>query len=673
MNPAVKEQGTADTRPRRLRSLSDRAIANLFLLPLFLLLLGMNIFPLFWSLLLSFCQYKATANVAPVWIGIANYSELLADAQVWKYFGTTARFVGLAVSAQFIVGFSMALLLNRQFPGRSIVTTLLLIPMMLSPVVVGLFWRFLFDPSWGLINALIGQPVMWLTDPRFALWSLVIVDTWMWSPFIMLIALAGLKAVPLHLYEAAEVDRASTWFKFRHITLPIIAPLLLVALLFRTMDAFKLFDAVYVLTSGGPGDTTETVSMFLYRLAFSYYDTGKACALAYIVLVMIIGMANLYIKLLNRIRGEGLQDDLPLFAGDWFERITVLRAFVRYRWGLFALALVAVVWPFPLNALRWLAAQGLAVPLALTFAVGVGAVAYSRMERKFRYRLGVAVGLIWGKGLFFAVVAVLLVVYLLPVYWIGTTSFKRPSDVFSNPPRFTFSPTLENYDKLLYKRDTAGATLRTSDYPKQLMNSVVVGLSSTALAVALGAMAAYAFARFRVKAKGDFLFFILSTRMLPAIVVAIPIFLMYRGLGLLDTYVGLALLYTVFNVSFATWLMKGFFDEVPGDYEDAALLDGYSRFQAFRKVTLPQVRTGIAATAVFCLLTSWNEFAFALFLTNKEVRTAPPGITSALGIGGIDWGQIAAGTLIFLLPVAAVTFLMRNHLLRGVTFGAIKR
>ena len=214
-----------------------------------------------------------------------------------------------------------------------------------------------------------------------------------------------------------------------------------------------------------------------------------------------------------------------------------------------------------------------------------------------------------------------------------------------------------------------------SKYFYQLLNSIIIGGGSTILAVGLGTLAAYAFSRFDIAGKDDLLFFILSTRMLPPVVVVIPIYLMYSVLGLRDTHFGLILLYTTFNVSFAVWLMKGFIDEIPKEYEDAALVDGYSRFQTFLKVILPQSVTGIAATAVFCLITAWNEFAFALVLTEVGGRavTAPPSITSATGSSGMDWGKIAAGTFVFLLPVAVFTFLMRNHLLRGVTFGAVKK
>ncbi|MCY4402615.1 MAG: sugar ABC transporter permease [Candidatus Poribacteria bacterium] len=299
--------------------MSDYQLKMAFIMPTMILLIVMNIFPLLWSLYLSFHDYEASMRKPPVFIGAKNYVDILTDPDIWGYFRTTAYFVVVAVSAQFLIGFGLALLLNRTFPAKGLVTTLLLLPMMLSPVVVGIFWRFILaSDNSGLLNYLLSPilnlpiidtifdpPIKWTTNPKIAMLAVVIVDTWMWSPFMMLISLAGLSAVPKSLYEAADVDRASTWFKFRWITLPLVSPLLLIALLFRTMDAFKMFDIVYVLTrEGGPGRVTETVSMNLYRLAFRNYDTGKACAMAYILLIIIVALSNIYVKYLNRVKGE---------------------------------------------------------------------------------------------------------------------------------------------------------------------------------------------------------------------------------------------------------------------------------------------------------------------------------------------------------------------------------
>jgi len=212
-----------------------------------------------------------------------------------------------------------------------------------------------------------------------------------------------------------------------------------------------------------------------------------------------------------------------------------------------------------------------------------------------------------------------------------------------------------------------------SRYGERFMNSVIIGFGATFLSVVLGTLAAYAFSRYRIPLKDDLLFFILSTRMMPPIAVAIPIFLMFRNLGLSDTHAGMILLYTAVNLSLAVWLLKGFIDEIPREYEEAALIDGYTRFQAFVKVVLPQATTGIAATAIFCLIFSWNEYAYAVLLSSGSAETAPPFIPTIIGVGGQDWPAVAAGATIFLLPVMVFTILLRKHLLRGITFGAVRK
>jgi len=302
-----------------------------------------------------------------------------------------------------------------------------------------------------------------------------------------------------------------------------------------------------------------------------------------------------------------------------------------------------------------------------------------------------------------AIVVLITLIYLVPIYWITSTAFKPRSLATTVPPTVLFEPEVTAFIKLFTKRvqmigqvkpeiyerapwwekriydlgeriikDSKGNS-EPSAYPSRFINSMIVSVSSTLLAVAMGTLTAYGFSRFRMPGEQDWLFFILSTRMLPPVVVAIPMFLMYRTVGLVDTHVGLVILYTAFNLSFSVWLMKGFIDEVPKEYEEAALVDGYTRLEAFFKIVLPQSVTGIAATAVFCFISAWNEYAFALMMTNRRAQTAPPYIPSQLGSGVTDWTAIAAGTILFLLPVAIFTFVLRRHLLRGVTFGAIRK
>lgn len=291
------------------RQMSDMQIVRLFIFPTIILLILMNIFPLIYSLFLSFTNYSVIANTPPEWVGISNYQRILSDERFWTNFAITGRYALVSVTLQTLIGFGLAMLLRNKFKGSGLITTLILVPMMLSPIVVAVFWKLIFNPSVGILNILLGYTDIntapeWLGRTDLALWAIVIVDVWMWSPFVMLLSLAGLSAIPEYLYEAAAIDRASKWFQFRRITLPQVMPLLLIAILFRTIEAFKQFDLVMGLTGGGPGDVTETVSIRLYKLAFQgQYDTGTSSALAYIILVIIIAVSNILIRQLNKVRG----------------------------------------------------------------------------------------------------------------------------------------------------------------------------------------------------------------------------------------------------------------------------------------------------------------------------------------------------------------------------------
>ena len=290
----------AEAEPAAVRSWnpSDGWMAFLFTLPTMALLVLIGVFPLIWSLGLSFTRYDFTTNVEPRFVG----TLVLANEDIWAVFITTAKYVAMAVGAEFILGFGIALLLNRSFPGRGLLTTAMLLPMMLSPVIAASFWKQMYEPQWGALNyyikALGFPPVEWLANQKISLVSLAIVDIWQWTPFMLLISLAGLSAVPRYLYEAAEVDQASDWFKFRHITLPLVWPLLLIALIFRTMDAVRVFEYPRIMTADA--EATQTITTRLYHFAFPEHNTGLSSAFAYIVLVLIIALTNVYIRYLTR-------------------------------------------------------------------------------------------------------------------------------------------------------------------------------------------------------------------------------------------------------------------------------------------------------------------------------------------------------------------------------------
>jgi len=275
-----------------------------FVAPTLLFLITFNLFPLFYNIVLSFTN-KQLSQDEYEFVGGHNYQTIF-DAASNPKFGdalrTTGSFVLAAVTLELVLGFCLALAMQAKFRGKPLVLTVLLIPMMLSPAVMGLFWNLILSAHNGILNqglAGMGLPTPhWLTEPKLKLCAVLMVDVWMWTPYMMLIALAGLNAIPGYIYEAAEIDRASRWTVFRRITLPMCAPLLLLAVLFRATDALKQFDLVMALT--GPNDaSTQTLSALLYQLTFGNQKVGLGSAYACIVLVLVIALASVFTRYLD--------------------------------------------------------------------------------------------------------------------------------------------------------------------------------------------------------------------------------------------------------------------------------------------------------------------------------------------------------------------------------------
>ena len=302
-------QATPPAIANRVRGLSDRAIAWLFVGPSIVLLLAVNIFPLIWTINLSFTNFKANRNRDVDYIGLRNYERILTDADTWQSMQATAHFLFWTIFFQVLIGFALAYLINKKFKGNDLWTTIIVLPMMLSPAVVGNFWTFLYQPQIGLFNYVVeffsgvdASSFSMIGSVNLAPWSIVIVDTWMWTPFVMLICLAGLRSIPDSIYEAAECDRASKWRQFWTLTVPMVLPFLMLAVLFRGIENFKMFDLVVQLTGGGPGSITTLTSIDLKREAFEKWRTGYASAYAVILFVTVFGLASIYVKALNKVK-----------------------------------------------------------------------------------------------------------------------------------------------------------------------------------------------------------------------------------------------------------------------------------------------------------------------------------------------------------------------------------
>jgi multiple sugar transport system permease protein len=260
-----------------------------------------------------------------------------------------------------------------------------------------------------------------------------------------------------------------------------------------------------------------------------------------------------------------------------------------------------------------------------------------------------------------ALVVMLTIMLMLPFLWLLLMSFKTNDEVFAFPPRLFFNPTLDNYRGLW-----------TSSFPKSFANSAIVSIASTALALLVGVPGAYALSRASMRSEKPISLMILASRMAPPIAFTIPYFLAYRWMDLLDTRLGLVIIYLTFNISLVVWLMRSFFDACPRSLEEAAWIDGASLWQTFVRIVLPIAAPGIAATAILCFLYSWNDFFFALILTRNQAMTAPVAVVNFMNYEGWEWGKIAAGGTMVMLPVLIASVMVRRFLIQGMTAGAVK-
>jgi multiple sugar transport system permease protein len=283
------------SKPKRSRAQQDAMLGYLLILPSVVILVIVLVYPTIFNLLVSVRQWSWSASAAAPkpFVGFDNFMALFRMARFWNAIRVSLLMVFFGLIVQYVLGLGLALLLNEQVKGQRIFRTIFLLPMILAPIVVGIQWRYLLSGNFGVVNYLLTRlgttPPSWLSDPHLTLWVIILVDTWMYLPFVALILLAGLQQIPKEVYEAAEVDGANSWAKFRNITLPALGPATITVLLMRGTEIFRAFDVVYVMTGGGPGRSTENLGMMLYKTAFSEGNMGTAAALA--IIIGVIGMA----------------------------------------------------------------------------------------------------------------------------------------------------------------------------------------------------------------------------------------------------------------------------------------------------------------------------------------------------------------------------------------------
>ena len=280
----------------------ERALPLLLVAPTLMVLVALSIYPLIYAVKVSL-QVESGAGAS--WT-LRNFTRLFADDFFLSALAHTIVYASIALTFEFLLGLSLAMLLNKRMRGRSFFRAALLVPMMLPSVVVGVVWRLMLNPNFGAINGTLQgfgahtESLTWTATPTLAFASVILVDIWQWTPFIFLILLAGLQAIPEEPYEAALIDGSTDWQTFKYVTLPLLKPAILIALLLRTMDLLRVFDQIFILTEGGPGSATETISLYIYRTAFRFGDFGYAAAMSFVLLLLTNAISLLYIRLLQR-------------------------------------------------------------------------------------------------------------------------------------------------------------------------------------------------------------------------------------------------------------------------------------------------------------------------------------------------------------------------------------
>ncbi|MEU0563151.1 ABC transporter permease subunit [Dactylosporangium sp. NPDC006015] len=646
-------RGSLTTTQRRLGR--DWRLAALFLAPMALLVGGLVLVPIGRSVVTSTTERHGQDSV---FVGLGNYIALAGDEQFRTGVLNSFVFTAYAEVFKVVLGLSAALLLHHRRRGRAVLAGLLLLPWVVPTVVTAFSWRALLDPIFGSVNTLLTDsgigpllaaahlvdewPAGWLSDPSLAMPSVILVNVWKGVPFFTVTFLAGLKAIPADLYEAATIDGASSLQRFIHVTLPGLRHVITVTVTLSSIWTFNNFDLIWLLTQGGPGDATAPYVLVAYSKAILQLQYGAGAAVTLVMLPVIGVLVFVLVRLMRR-NDAGAPSRPPgpvRKAMPWAMAVTVA--------GLLA-------WASP--QIFWKAAVVLAVILLVAAVVGRVVTALQtwghRRASSLVSRLGSGVAL-----------AGLLVFVLGPLYWIAVTAFKSEDQIVMHNSDLWPTPwTLQQF----------GDLFTNQPFGRWYLNTVLVSLTSTVAALLCAALAGYALARLRFRGAQSFTVTVLLTYVMPGALLFIPLYQLLIGVRLNDSLWSLVLTYPTFTLPFATWLLTGYFSSIPTELEEAALVDGCTRLQAFRRVMLPLAKPGLLAVGLFTLTNAWNEFLFAfVFLTKDEYKTLPVGMQAMITGDVVPQGQLAAASLLVSIPVVLMYAFGQRFLTEGLTAGAVK-
>ncbi|MEV4143741.1 ABC transporter permease subunit [Amycolatopsis sp. NPDC049691] len=647
------------TRTQRVLG-RDWRLAAVFIGPTLVLVAGLILVPIIGSIFTSATERHGAETV---FVGLDNYTALVDDAMFHK--GVLNSFVFTAYAEIFKVTFGLiaALILHHMRRGRAFIAGVILLPWVIPTVVTGFTWRSLLDPIFGSVNVLLTEsgigpglaaiglvdkwPAEWLSDPALAMPAVILVNVWKGIPFFTVTFLAGLKAIDSNLHEAAMVDGASPWQRFVHITLPGLRPVMIVTVLLSSIWTFNNFDLIWLLTQGGPGDATAPYVMVAYSKAIQQLQLGAGAAVTLVMLPVIAILVVILVRMMRRSDQPGAAD---LGRG----RSLTPGQRRALPWVIVVGAVLMLTWASP--HIVWKAAVVLGVFVVLAAAVGRVVSAFAARGNRLAARL------VTGTGSGIALVGLLGFV-LAPLYWMTVTAFKSDDQIVARTDDLWPTPwTTEQFTNLF-----------TGAFGTWYVNTILVSVASTVIALVCAALAGYALARLKFRGSESFTVTILLTYVMPGALLFIPLYQLMSGIGLNDSLWSLVLAYPTFTLPFATWLLVGYFKSIPADLEEAALVDGCTRFGAFRRIVLPLAKPGLLAVALFTLTNAWNEFLFAfVFITKNENKTLPVGMQSMIFNDVVPQGQLAAASLLVSIPVVLMYGFGQRFLTEGLTAGAVK-
>jgi multiple sugar transport system permease protein len=606
----------------------DWKVGQLFVLPMVLIMVLLIFWPFVNAIFISTTSFNFLTGETNS-VGLRNYERLWTNSDFLQSMQNTVVFTFWSLLLKFVVGMGVALILNSRLPFRSLLSGIMLLPWIVPEIVTALAWKSIYDPMFGGLNPIlqgmgvIDRPLGWLSDPNMAMWSIISVNVWKGIPFFVLLLLAGLKAVDREQIEAAQVDGANAVDRFRHVTLPSLRYVIVVTLLLSFISTFNQFGLPFLMTAGGPSGATKLYSILAYEKAIGSLQYGPGIAIAFSV--------------------------APLMA----VLIWLLARFMRHddkRDGGINVLLDLVFWPIQMLF------RGVEM-LVRQLRIATGRSPNQPMTSTPVRREG-------GPWLRAALLLPVLVFVAFPFYWIVTTSLKSTEQISQRRSIFwPEPPTLEQYRSLV--QDTPFLTW--------LMNSAFVAAAATLISVALASLAAYALSRLRFRGAGLLTTLLLITYLLPGTLLFIPLYQTLSSLGIINSHTALIITYPTFLLPFATWVLMGYFRSIPVELEEAARIDGASRFYIFWRITLPLAAPAILSVTLFAFTNAWNEFLFAfVFITSESLRTLPIGLQSLVVGDILPWGKLMAASLLTAVPVAVLYIYAQRFLAEGLTVGAVK-